>query len=191
MSLEHLIYLDFAGFDFKIFPKEICTLRQLKSLTLGVCNIDALPEEISKMKSLEALGIRVNNLSSLPRGIEELDSLKLIDMANNDFHEIPKEVLQMKRLEFVGLLNVEANFENLNPVSGDFPIHMNKINYLNNTTFSDVLKMPCLKQYWASIIYNPSVSNLNPIHLQRSQMKRIIMPDESLRKKIDWEFDFK
>lgn len=183
-----LISLAFVGFDFSQFPKELCTLRHLKSLEMTGCNIHNLPGGISQMKSLEALQLRLNNLSSLPKEIENMDRLTIIDIGNNNFRKIPGEVLKMKNLAVLDMENTEANWEDTTEL---FPTRMNKINYAKDSVLPVLLKKATFLYLYISI-YNKSIysENGDERNFSRKKCKVKIMPDKALREKIEYNFDY-
>lgn len=153
-QFSQLKYLKIVGIDLSSFPTEICYLSNLKSLSLSVCNINSLPKEISHLKSLEALELRINNLNTLPEEITQLDSLKLLDLTNNSFTTIPPEILMLLNIEYVYFYNTESPYEIIDRGPGNFSIHINKINYNQNSLYHEILKLPHFNTFYFSTVGN-------------------------------------
>jgi hypothetical protein len=66
---DEIIYLNFDGWNLKIFPEEIFKIPKLKSLSLKHNQIAELPNDISKLKHLKYLSLNYNHLTELPETI--------------------------------------------------------------------------------------------------------------------------
>ncbi|MBI4946758.1 MAG: leucine-rich repeat domain-containing protein [Bacteroidetes bacterium] len=176
-QLDHLKYLRFDGFDFDDFPKGLCVLKKLKALSISLCSIDTIPSEIENMTNLEVLDLRCNNIKSLPEEIIKLDSLKILDLTNNLFTKIPSVLLSMHKLEEINLANIEFGHEDTIAINWPFVLHVNKINYFQETeTFINLLH---LKELKAVLIYLQNRED-------KEKLKSIIR-DKKLLRKIGWQ----
>ncbi len=62
---------------------DICTLTELKRLTVFAYGLTELSENISQMKNLRYLDLSGNNFSSIPKGLKDCDSLKALFLTSN------------------------------------------------------------------------------------------------------------
>jgi len=131
-QLQKLKYLSFIYFDFRKFPVELCSVRQLVGLTMCICLIDSLPEEIGNLTNLKVLMIRINNVKELPKGIVKLDSLEVIDLCNNRFRKIPKELSEIKNLRKIYLTNAEGRADSVMYWKWPYPLYNNTSSYDNS-----------------------------------------------------------
>lgn len=107
-KLSGLLYLELINFNFKVFPKPLLQLGNLKGLLFALTGLTEIPGEIDKLSQLELLSIRLNNVSSLPISISNIRELKHLDLGNNLFTNIPKVLFDSPSLEVVNLSNPEG-----------------------------------------------------------------------------------
>ena len=62
---------------------DICTLTELKRLTVFAYGLTELSENISQMKNLRYLDLSGNNFSSVPKGLKDCESLKALFLTSN------------------------------------------------------------------------------------------------------------
>lgn len=62
---------------------DICTLTELKRLTVFAYGLTELSENISQMKNLRYLDLSGNNFSSIPKGLKDCESLKALFLTSN------------------------------------------------------------------------------------------------------------
>ena len=74
------------------FPRALCDLPKLRSLTVGRRGEDGvaeLPDEIRQLVSLRTLRIRARRLVSLPDAIADLDALVELDVRHSGVRKLP------------------------------------------------------------------------------------------------------
>jgi len=62
---------------------DICTLTELKRLTVFAYGLTELSDNISQMKNLRYLDLSGNNFSSVPKGLKDCESLKALFLTSN------------------------------------------------------------------------------------------------------------
>lgn len=62
---------------------DICTLTELKRLTVFAYGLTELSDNISQMKNLRYLDLSGNNFSSIPKGLKDCESLKALFLTSN------------------------------------------------------------------------------------------------------------
>ena len=67
---------------------DICTLTELKRLTVFAYGLTELSENISQMKNLRYLDLSGNNFSSVPKGLKDCESLKALFLTSNQMSVI-------------------------------------------------------------------------------------------------------
>ncbi|KAJ4807758.1 Disease resistance protein (CC-NBS-LRR class) family [Rhynchospora pubera] len=93
VNFKHLRYLSLYGKCFERLPECICSLYNLKNLTLKDCpHLKELPKNIANLVSLEELAIYASDLRVLPTSLCELKALRKLYLENcskfEGFHPI-------------------------------------------------------------------------------------------------------
>ncbi len=86
----------------------IDSLKNLKFISLGDCNLKELPESILNLTSLQGIDITANEISFIPLSISKLIDLRTIDLTNNNFTEIPNSLNKCINLQYIDLNNAEG-----------------------------------------------------------------------------------
>ena len=173
-QLSHLKYLSFIGFS-NGFPKGICVLKNLKTLSIVLGDIDSIPPEIGNLKNLVLLDFPWNNINFLPQEIIQLDSLKYLGLGHNSFTNIPLQLLSLKKLEDVNLGNGGQSDEDPLGIEWPYKVHINKINYIREIElFESLLNLKNIKHVFIA----------SPIEEKNKLFLRIT--DKKLCEKIKW-----
>jgi len=83
------------------FPRALCDLPKLRSLTLnrrGEDGIAELPDEIRQLVSLRTLRVRARRLVSLPDAIADLDALVELDLRHSGVRRLPDRLMEIPKL---------------------------------------------------------------------------------------------
>ena len=88
--------------DFRVFPMEILTLKNLNVLELSSCQLEALPAEITLLDQLCVLKLRNNGLVDLPESITQLPLL-VLNLERNGFQRWPEVISQLTDLRKLNL----------------------------------------------------------------------------------------
>lgn len=92
------------GVSIEEFPKEICQLVELKSLSLMGLKLEVLPKEIGDLTKLESLSLTGTMLKSLPKSINQLVNLQRLNLSfNKNLSTLPKEISQLNNLKLLDL----------------------------------------------------------------------------------------
>lgn len=133
LYLGHSYYISYGGVKLlDCFPKELCALKNLKTLYLEDINVNAFPKEMLEMKNLKNLSFKIaqnksfdtssikylNNIESLelsvlyhlPHAFTELKNLKSFDLFGYRLKELPSTFGNLKNLEY---LSTNTNLEKL------------------------------------------------------------------------------
>ncbi len=83
------------------FPRALCDLVQLRSLTInrrGEDGVAELPSDIDKLVALRTLRVRAKRLESLPDSIADLDALVELDLRHSGVQRLPARLMEVPRL---------------------------------------------------------------------------------------------
>ena len=83
------------------FPQGLCTMTQLRSLTInrrGEDGVSELPGEIAELASLRTLRIRAKRLTTLPDSIADLDALVELDLRHSGVVRLPDRLMEVPKL---------------------------------------------------------------------------------------------
>ncbi|KAL6654409.1 hypothetical protein ACP70R_007874 [Stipagrostis hirtigluma subsp. patula] len=98
---ESLIYLVIGGKCITGIPKEIGSLKLLKTLDLSASDLHALPVCVFQLKQLERLW--VNSHMKIPAGIRKMISLQEVGDINIIKPELLKEIRDLPKLRVLGI----------------------------------------------------------------------------------------
>lgn len=90
--------------------EELKNLKQLLSLCISNCSLDALPGSLGSLKMLRGLDLSLNQLSSLPDSFSQLESLEAINLAENRLTSIPNCLESLLRLQQLIILYNPINY---------------------------------------------------------------------------------
>ncbi|MFX0178450.1 MAG: hypothetical protein ACFE85_19720 [Candidatus Hodarchaeota archaeon] len=103
------------SFRIDMFPKEICSLKQLKELYLINQNIIKLPDCLFELQNLEKLDLSYNPINELPDAIKKLKRLKFLRLENMSQHIFTSNILNFIRLQDIeGKILVEDLYSQIN-----------------------------------------------------------------------------
>ena len=108
---EEVKHLSLRERNFKTFPKEILTFKNLEELDITMNLFTTLPDSIGKLKKLTYLSCSYGKLTSLPASIGELENLESLVLLDNYLTTLPPEVGNLKKLRRLNLV--------LNPLQFD------------------------------------------------------------------------
>lgn len=83
----------------KEFPKVICTLRNLKYLSLRENNIAVIPDEIADLSELDFLDLTGNKVKEIPEALFELTKLTELSVHWNCVERLPESIGRLSQLE--------------------------------------------------------------------------------------------
>lgn len=89
-------HIQTAWFDensFRVFPRALCTIPHLLSLSINSNKLEALPKRISGLSSLKVLSVRGNHLKRVPVELSSLSCLEELDLSNNEVASLPDTCL--------------------------------------------------------------------------------------------------
>ena len=86
-------------------PREIGSLRSLKTLILDDNPWIVIPIEIGQIKGLREISIKNCSLSTIPLWITEVSNLQYLDLQNNAIFYLPREVKKLTSLKKLVLTN--------------------------------------------------------------------------------------
>ncbi len=97
------IYIrEFERVEISYFPKQICSLKNLKELVLSYCDINKIPKEIGNLESLGYLDLSGNNIKEIPPEMMKLKSLRHLNLKENNIRDLPPEIMKFfKNLEMI------------------------------------------------------------------------------------------
>lgn len=98
-SLTQLKELSLKKNYLTMIAEDIGKLAQLNQLDLSQNQLTAIPESIGALTQLEVLDLSKNQLSSLPKTIGNLSSLVELDISNNALSSIPEELGKLSQLQ--------------------------------------------------------------------------------------------
>lgn len=100
--LVNLEYLDVSKNELSILPREIGTMRNLKSLLAKENNVTILPGEMSKCEALEVLDLSSNRLSSILISFTSLGNLQVLLLDDNPLESFPdlSSCVNLKKISF-------------------------------------------------------------------------------------------
>lgn len=101
--------------SFKILPDEICDLVHLRFLYLPKADISYLPENIGALKELEVLCIWGTKVNRLPDSCRELKKIKSLYLTKSIFEKIiPPEIISQSPLEVIDyILRYQSDTEKI------------------------------------------------------------------------------
>jgi hypothetical protein len=82
----------------KVYPQQICRLRELSSLIIMNTSIVALPTSLSELVYLEKFVLNGSALKSFPMVCLSLTTLKSLSLSNNAVSVLPQEIADLKNL---------------------------------------------------------------------------------------------
>jgi hypothetical protein len=83
------------------FPRALCDLPNLRSLTLnrrGEDGVAELPDEIRNLVALRTLRVRARRLVALPDAIADLDALVELDLRHSGVRRLPDRLMEIPKL---------------------------------------------------------------------------------------------
>ncbi|WCL81558.1 leucine-rich repeat domain-containing protein [Saprospira sp. CCB-QB6] len=95
-QLQELEWLSLEG-NHRIAVESLSALdqcKQLKTLNLAWCNLEALPSNLANFQQLEELYLNENQLTSIPEGLLALKQLKVLDLSDNELSQSDLEALK-------------------------------------------------------------------------------------------------
>ena len=98
-------------------PLGICSLKNLKKLTLKDNIIERLPDCIGDLSSLIWLDLRGNVVTQLPASVVKLAKLQTLDLKTNDLQSLPAGFEELHSLTDLNIaMNINADFTSIIPV---------------------------------------------------------------------------
>ncbi|KAJ3687519.1 hypothetical protein LUZ61_016683 [Rhynchospora tenuis] len=109
VNFKHLRYLSLYGKCFERLPECICSLYNLKNLTLKDCpHLKELPKDIANLVSLEELAIYASDLRVLPTSLCELKALRKLYLENcSKFVGFPPNMRNLVSLEELTIMECD------------------------------------------------------------------------------------
>ncbi len=83
------------------FPRALCDLPLLRSLTInrrGEDGVAELPSDVDKLASLRILRVRAKRLTALPDSIADLDALVELDLRHSGVRKLPDRLMEVPKL---------------------------------------------------------------------------------------------
>lgn len=87
--------------DITEFPRALCDLADLRSLTInarGEDGISSLPGDLGGLGALRTLRVRARKLAALPDSIIELRNLVELDVRHSGVRTLPARVMELPKL---------------------------------------------------------------------------------------------
>jgi Leucine-rich repeat (LRR) protein len=140
-----------------IFPRELCRLRNLKTLNLSGNQIQKIPREIYLLENLVTLNLSMNMIQKIPEEINQLKNLRNLYLSNNLIKEIPSTFppnLQYLHLAYNDISTIPETIWNLYSLLV-LRLENNKIKQL---------KLP-----------NIALTNLNKLDIHNNQIEELII----------------
>lgn len=94
--------LHLTGKKWRVFPEEIRSFKNLRSLKIKRAGLTSIPEWIGEMP-IEKLSFAKNKLESFPPGILKVKDLLSLDLGHNFISVVPEEISQLTLLEDLNL----------------------------------------------------------------------------------------
>lgn len=132
---EEVKHLSLRERNFKIFPKEILTFKNLEELDIAMNLFTTLPDSIGELKKLTYLSCSYGKLIRLPASIGELENLESLVLLDNYLTTLPPEIGDLKRLRRLNLASNPIQFELL-------PEEVFSLSNLEELAFQDTLQRP-------------------------------------------------
>ena len=88
------------------FPRALCDLPRLRSLTInrrGEDGVGELPSDLGKLVSLRTLRVRSKRLTALPDSIADLDALVELDLRHSGVRKLPDRLMEVPKLRRIYL----------------------------------------------------------------------------------------
>uniref|UniRef100_A0A673CQN4 Leucine rich repeat containing 40 n=1 Tax=Sphaeramia orbicularis TaxID=375764 RepID=A0A673CQN4_9TELE len=86
-------------------PVEVCTLKNLRSLTLQQNQMESLPEELGQLENLTELDVSNNHLTALPSTLGHLSCLQKLNLNHNKLSSLPDSLAQLKNVKLLDCSN--------------------------------------------------------------------------------------
>ena len=112
---------------------QICSIKTLKELALGLCEIKAIPYEIGNLINLERLTLNANLIKCFPIELTRLNKLTHLHLGANYITSIPKEINNL--INLISLLLCGNSLEGLPIEIGDL-YNLRKLELVNNPFIS-------------------------------------------------------
>ncbi|CAF3582304.1 unnamed protein product [Rotaria sordida] len=193
---QHLISLNLADNDLKIFPNLICHLPRLIELNLASNYIESIPSDIIKLQSLEVLNLQSNRLLCLPNEMEYLKRLRDVYLSFNLFKDIPIPLARLTNIRYSDVNNLCLAGNHIRKLSNEVIQHleycrqldlrMNQIKYDDNDF---ILLNQLINLTHIDISHNHRIneidlrllSKLEQIHCSYNNTLRLILNGHSLK----------
>lgn len=103
--LQRLRCLDLTGVHLHpdTFRMEVCTLTELRMLTLMYADIREIPREIGNLVHLEHLCLRGNYIETLPDEMANLRELKELNLIDNRISELPDFLVDLPNVKSISI----------------------------------------------------------------------------------------
>lgn len=107
----NLLSLDLSNNHIKHIPKELVSLRNLRTLLVKSNGMTcaAIPKDFGRLSSLEVLNCSGNIFETIPPQFTELSKLKFLYLGGNRISELPNSIRNMHRLVLCYLLLIDVH----------------------------------------------------------------------------------
>lgn len=117
-------YLDVSGNYFELFPNQLKSLTNLKSLFYNQTDrnkkLDEIPEELSQLQNLENIELKDNSIWQIDaEPLKNLPKIKSIDLENNKIEKISDEFCKAKNIQNIQVLRLNGNLLTTLPLNFD------------------------------------------------------------------------
>ena len=104
--VSNLLTLQLYDNQLTRLPDSICTLTQLKHVSVGVNRLQQIPEQFGRLVNLKELYLDFNAIARLPESFGYLASLELLFLNNNKLTQLPRSFIRLQKLR---KLNLQRN----------------------------------------------------------------------------------
>jgi len=102
-SANRVVKLFIFNVKLNTFPRLVCDLTALKSITMLHTSIAELQPDIQKLQELTELNLGNNKLTTLPPEFEKLSKLEDLSLMYNEFCEVPAVLRSLPSLHTISL----------------------------------------------------------------------------------------
>lgn len=170
----NLLSLDLSNNHIKHIPKELVSLRNLRTLLVKSNGMTcaAIPKDFGRLSSLEVLNCSGNIFETIPPQFTELSKLKFLYLGGNRISELPNSIRNMHRLEVLYLGGNRLT---------EVPAEIGQLHYLSSLTLCDnqIQSIPPtlvhLRNLQSLSLHNNQISTLPP------EIVRLNLSELSLR----------
>jgi Leucine-rich repeat (LRR) protein len=159
------------------FPREFCSLQNLRFLDLTRNSLTTLPPEIEQLKQLRGLWVRDNQLTSLPHEIGQLALLQTLWLSHNQLTTLPPEIEQLKQLR--GLWVSHNHLSSLPHEIGQLA-RLQKLDIGNNQLSSLPHEIGQLKQLQELMVYHNQLTSLPHEIGQLALLQQLVVDNNQL-----------